>query len=435
MKRFPVLPGSAADKAESKFQNGDTIVKIDQKIINDYGQINKELAQKSDKTITVVVDREETDDKGKPLGYMRRVAIPVKPNPLRHLGLAMKMGKITAIQNGSPAAAAGIKPGDMLLSPMTDDPMKLPQFFDRQAGKTVDLKIQSPNEKEPKVVHVKLRQPIECPPIEFLDNQVGISSLGIAFEVANEVEKVTEGSSAAQAGIQPGDVILQANIGPSDKEEMKKLDYPQSEGVIKFSDEEPGGRNWPALIAYLQQTLPGTTVDLTYLRHGKEITVKKLELIETADWLNPDRGFHFDVMEFERKATSVGDALALGGQETFDQLTIVFRSLKGLSTNRVSMRLIGGPVTIFWVALQKADQGNAVFLLFLTMLSANLAVINFLPIPVLDGGHFVLLAYEGIRGKPANETVQTVLAYIGLVLILALMVWAFGLDLHLFSRR
>ena len=75
------------------------------------------------------------------------------------------------------------------------------------------------------------------------------------------------------------------------------------------------------------------------------------------------------------------------------------------------------------MALQAADQGIAELLLFLTFLSANLAVLNFLPIPVLDGGHFVLLAYEGIRGKPANETVQTVLAYIGLALILALMVW------------
>jgi regulator of sigma E protease len=74
-------------------------------------------------------------------------------------------------------------------------------------------------------------------------------------------------------------------------------------------------------------------------------------------------------------------------------------------------------------------------LLFLTLLSANLAVINFLPIPVLDGGHFVFLAYEGIRGKPADERVQMVLSYIGLIFIVALMAWAFGLDFHWISRR
>ena len=53
---------------------------------------------------------------------------------------------------------------------------------------------------------------------------------------------------------------------------------------------------------------------------------------------------------------------------------------------------------------------------------------NFLPIPLLDGGLMMFLIYEGIRGKPANERVQVVLTYIGLVLIIALMVWVFGLD-------
>jgi regulator of sigma E protease len=90
---------------------------------------------------------------------------------------------------------------------------------------------------------------------------------------------------------------------------------------------------------------------------------------------------------------------------------------------------------IIKTALQHADEGNATLLLFLTLLSANLAVLNFLPIPVLDGGHFVLLAYEGIRGKPADERVQVVLTYIGLILILALLIWATGLDVGLISRR
>ena len=66
---------------------------------------------------------------------------------------------------------------------------------------------------------------------------------------------------------------------------------------------------------------------------------------------------------------------------------------------------------------------------FLTLLSANLAVINFLPIPLLDGGHMVLLAWEGIRGKPADERVQIVLTYLGLFFILGLMAWVIGLDI------
>jgi regulator of sigma E protease len=140
-------------------------------------------------------------------------------------------------------------------------------------------------------------------------------------------------------------------------------------------------------------------------------------------------------MTFEPKMESISDAFALGGRQTLDELTVVFRSVKALGTNRVSARGLAGPWFIIKLALMKADQGNAELLLFLTMLSANLAILNFLPIPVLDGGHFALLCYEGIRGKPANETVQTVLAYIGLALILALMVWVIGLDSGLIPRH
>jgi len=64
------------------------------------------------------------------------------------------------------------------------------------------------------------------------------------------------------------------------------------------------------------------------------------------------------------------------------------------------------------------------------MLSANLAVLNFLPIPVLDGGHMLFLLYEGIRGKPADERLQLALTYAGLFFILALMIFVLGLDIN-----
>jgi regulator of sigma E protease len=69
------------------------------------------------------------------------------------------------------------------------------------------------------------------------------------------------------------------------------------------------------------------------------------------------------------------------------------------------------------------------------MLSANLAVVNFLPIPVLDGGHMVFLVYEWLRGKPPSEGVVAALSYLGLALILTLMMFVFGLDLGLIPRR
>ena len=68
------------------------------------------------------------------------------------------------------------------------------------------------------------------------------------------------------------------------------------------------------------------------------------------------------------------------------------------------------------------------FVFFLGLISINLAVVNFLPIPVLDGGHMVFLIYEKLRGKPASEQVRIASFYVGLLLILSLMCLVIYLD-------
>jgi regulator of sigma E protease len=67
------------------------------------------------------------------------------------------------------------------------------------------------------------------------------------------------------------------------------------------------------------------------------------------------------------------------------------------------------------------------------MISVNLAVVNFLPVPVLDGGHMVFLIYEKLRGRPASEGVRLGLTYLGLLLILSLMAFALFVDVRRFG--
>jgi regulator of sigma E protease len=88
-----------------------------------------------------------------------------------------------------------------------------------------------------------------------------------------------------------------------------------------------------------------------------------------------------------------------------------------------------GPVRIFSFAAGSIQAGFTQFLLMLALISANLAVVNILPIPVLDGGHLVFLAYEGIRGKPPSEKVMIGLNFLGLALILTVMVLVLTLDI------
>jgi membrane-associated protease RseP (regulator of RpoE activity) len=148
-----------------------------------------------------------------------------------------------------------------------------------------------------------------------------------------------------------------------------------------------------------------------------------------------DRDLVFEPIYKTMKAGSIAGALRRGLLKTKEDLSMVYGFLGKLTRQQISPRLLGGPIEIAKQAGRSASEGFGRLLLFLTMLSANLAVVNFLPIPVLDGGHMVFLAYEWIRGKPPSEGVVVVLSYLGLALILSLMFFVFGLDLGLIPRR
>ena len=148
-----------------------------------------------------------------------------------------------------------------------------------------------------------------------------------------------------------------------------------------------------------------------------------------------DRGLVFEPVYELVKAGSIGGAFKRGFRKAGEDLSLVYSFLGKLSSNAISPRLLGGPIEIAKQAGKSAEEGFSRLLLFMTMLSANLAVVNFLPIPVLDGGHMVFLLYELVRGKPPSENVVGALSYLGLALILTLMMFVFGLDLGLIPRR
>jgi regulator of sigma E protease len=107
----------------------------------------------------------------------------------------------------------------------------------------------------------------------------------------------------------------------------------------------------------------------------------------------------------------------------------VVKTLAKLINGKISPTNLGGPGTIAMAATSEASRSTSRLLLFLTFLSANLAVVNFLPIPILDGGHMLFLAYEGIFRRPVSERVQVVLTYGGLFMILGLMLFVIFLDI------
>jgi regulator of sigma E protease len=170
------------------------------------------------------------------------------------------------------------------------------------------------------------------------------------------------------------------------------------------------------------------SVEITYQREGQKADTVTVAPAEGNGFLE-SRGLDMAPMTKTYTAASAGEAMALGFRETKDKLTEVARVLTALVTGNIPADAVGGPITIARAAYGEASEGWGTLLIFLTLLSANLALINFLPIPVLDGGHMVFLAYEGIFGKPANEKVQYYALLVGFAMLLCLMVFVFRNDI------
>jgi regulator of sigma E protease len=130
-----------------------------------------------------------------------------------------------------------------------------------------------------------------------------------------------------------------------------------------------------------------------------------------------------------QKAHSFSEAVVFGLDRTTGFIKQIYLNLSSLLSGRISIRSLGGPVEIASQAFGFAGEDLFVFALFLGIISINLAVVNFLPIPVLDGGHMVFLIYEKLRGRPPSETVRAVATYVGLILIVTLMLFVFYMDL------
>jgi hypothetical protein len=101
---------------------------------------------------------------------------------------------------------------------------------------------------------------------------------------------------------------------------------------------------------------------------------------------------------------SFGKALSQGAKQTVSASTTVVRVVRGMFSGRVSTREVGGPIAIGIQAGQAAQLGIVAFLAFLATISVNLAVLNLLPIPVLDGGQFLFLVGEGILRRPSRSS-------------------------------
>ncbi|MFZ9090859.1 MAG: site-2 protease family protein [Planctomycetaceae bacterium] len=144
------------------------------------------------------------------------------------------------------------------------------------------------------------------------------------------------------------------------------------------------------------------------------------------------RGFHpgiwVDLREIQQ-ADSIPDAIVLGFGRTRKAAVSIYRSLKQMIRRDVDMESLSGPLGIAKIAYRVADRGLIDLLMFLGFLSINLAILNFLPIPILDGGHMVFLIWEGVTRRKPSITVINWAHAAGMLFLLSLFAFVMWIDI------
>ena len=193
--------------------------------------------------------------------------------------------------------------------------------------------------------------------------------------------------------------------------------------------------SWTEILEAIQAVTAeaGTVSILAYRGEPDPVTSKREEIrVEVAGEpvTLPDYGFALGVARFTLKAATLGEAVSAGTRATTRFLSDVWRQLKKmLFTDEISSKNLGGIISISVISFDTASQGLPKLFFFLAILSINLAIINLLPIPILDGGHLLFLLVEAIKGSPVSERTFGYSQVVGLVMIMSLMVYVTYQDI------
>lgn len=372
-----VKPGGAAHRAG--LATGDVVLRWDEDTYPSPVKVNRDIELRRMDSVTLTVRKPDGREHTATLAIQKGGMIQALPQLIASEDLTV--AAVIAQRGGRPtaAAAANIPAGAALRSIGGESIKTWKQAiatFRAHAGKDVEVVYQRGKDEVKTTLHVPatLRTALNLPMYAWISSVDG-------------VERATvESARGAQ------------------------------EPVVQFHE----------ALANVLSTRVGKTVEVKYYRTplapmdtaSVQITEEMLDPWDAR--IQMLGGVWSEVRTFTLQETNPLGAIRLGIRKTYDMVMQVYQTIDRMAFSRsLSADNISGPVGIVSLGGNVARQGTMQLFFFLAMLSANLAVLNFLPLPIVDGGLMVFLLIEKIKGSPVNIKIQVITQTVGIVLIVS----------------
>ncbi len=318
---------------------------------------------------------------------------------------------VGAVTPNSPAAAAGVKPGDII---KTIDQRATENWRDVHlsllkhlgAAKQIELTVQQRGSQTRRRLELKL----PASPLKLSQNLLAEAGIRpFTPKLPPVIAKVVPDSPAQKGGLQAGDKVIKINALPI--------------------------RDWQQLVSAIKSK-PEQKHKLVVNRNGHSVSVTvQARWVEEPDGTKvPMLGIQSQRMKWpadllykQQFGPLAAWVPAVKRFATFTGLT--FKVIGKLLTGQLAWRNVSGPIGIAQGAGQSAQRGLNTYLGFLALVSIGLGVLNLLPIPVLDGGHLFYYVIEIVRRKPLSDAAQVMGMKIGVILLILLMGVAFYNDI------
>jgi len=235
-----------------------------------------------------------------------------------------------------------------------------------------------------------------------LDPRTGTGFAGWGEESEIEIASVLSDKPAAKAGLKPGDIVLSVNGQPV--------------------------RSTPKLREIVTGT-GGKPVQIEYSRDGKRTTVSVTPVMSSAD--GPDRWMIGVSLEprVVFVSLSLPQALAESVKANAKNATFIYQFLRGVVERRMSPKSAAGPIGIAQMSGEAAREGATAYLALAAALSLNLAIVNLLPVPILDGGVILMLLVEMFMRRDLSLRVKEAALKLGFVFLMMVVAFAIYNDI------